>query len=106
MCFIGVLRVVTKLSLSSWSLNQLRNIIGSKILHIKLDYTMRFGPTGKKKKKSSLPFSQSLDLRNCAQTEFRRKLGERGGLSQQAGLWTATCRLNAEERSALCGRHF
>lgn len=56
MCFIGVLRVVTKLSLSSWSLNQLRNIIGSKILHIKLDYTMRFGPTGKKKKKIILTF--------------------------------------------------
>lgn len=51
MCLIGVLRVITKLSLSLWRLNQLRNIIGSKILLIKPGYTMRLGPTGKKEKK-------------------------------------------------------
>lgn len=36
-CLIGVLRVIIKLTLSPWSLKQLINVIGSQILHVRLD---------------------------------------------------------------------
>lgn len=67
---------------------------------------MRLGPTGKKK--SSLCFSQSLNLRNCAHSEFKRKPDEQGRVSQQqAGLFTASHKAECRrEREAMCGRHF
>ena len=47
-----------------WSLNQLKNRIGSEMLHVKLDLRMRCGPLGEKE---TSHFSHSLDFGTSTQ---------------------------------------